>query len=74
MRTKTKARTILGTVVAAGYAAGSSMDELAKLHECSEGTIRNILRDEGVAVRKRGRPKATDKPATQGDDTNVNFQ
>ena len=56
MQNKADTRKMLSDVIAAGYANGSSMAELAKTHECSEGTIRNILKQQGVAIRKRGRP------------------
>lgn len=41
------------------YNNGVSMDEIAKAHNVSKGTVRNLLISEGVALRKQGRPKNT---------------
>lgn len=42
--------------IAASYVnLGLTIRELAEIHAVSPGTIRNILKREGVVLRKRGR-------------------
>lgn len=53
------------------YNNGVSMDQIAKAHNVSKGTIRNLLVAEGVSLRKRGRPKNTrTKPVIVTEETN----
>lgn len=40
----------------AGYRNGFSLEELAKLHNVSKGSVRLTLKDFGTPLRKRGRP------------------
>ena len=40
-----------------GYTTGSSLRYLTKAYESSPGSIRNLLIEEGVTMRKVGRPK-----------------
>jgi hypothetical protein len=34
---------------------GRTLADLAKFHDCSKGTIRNVLNRRGVVLRRRGR-------------------
>lgn len=43
--------------IAEAYKNGMTLEEIATLHECSLGTVRNILISNGVERRKRGRRK-----------------
>ena len=43
--------------VITSYNNGLSLRQIATLHECNPGTVRNFLRLEGVQVRGRGRVK-----------------
>ena len=43
--------------IIAGYMAGCSLRYLAKAYDSSPGSIRNLLIEEGVMMRKVGRPK-----------------
>ena len=43
--------------IMAGYEAGMSLRCLANAYESSPGSIRNLLIEEGVTMRKVGRPK-----------------
>jgi transposase-like protein len=40
--------------VAAAYAAGATVEELAERHGCSTTSIRSLLQDQGVEARARG--------------------
>jgi len=39
------------------YNLGTSLREIAKAYESSPGSIRNLLIEEGITMRKVGRPK-----------------
>jgi len=41
--------------IVAGYNAGATLRELATLYETSTGSIRSLLIEEGVEMRKVGR-------------------
>ena len=55
--------------VVISYGNGMSMDEIAKLHNVSKGTVRNALKANGVELRGRGRPKITPVAVQQIDVT-----
>lgn len=40
-----------------GYQNGMTLEELAKMNDCSVGTVRNVLIEENVPRRKAGRRK-----------------
>lgn len=43
--------------IVSAYKNGTTLRELAELHEVSAGTVRNLLVEEGVTMRARGRRK-----------------
>lgn len=43
--------------IAQGYSAGNSLGFLASVYKVAPGTIRNILKRQGIEVRKQGRKK-----------------
>ncbi len=58
------ARKQMAEFIVEGYKQGATLTELAKTHNCSAGTIANILHDNGLKARRRG-PK-TKKENTNG--------
>ena len=44
-------------IVVLGYLQGASIDLIASTHNVSAGTIRAVLKRNGVAIRKQGRIK-----------------
>jgi hypothetical protein len=44
-----------------GYESNWSLRDLAKAYDSSVGSIRNLLIEEGVTLRKQGRQKKEDK-------------
>jgi transposase-like protein len=62
MSKTTKLAAVQDEVIEA-YKNGSTMTEIAKLHDASAGTIRNILDKAKVEIRPRGRRK---KETTNG--------
>jgi hypothetical protein len=51
------------TAVKEGYEIhGKSLTELAKVYQCSTGTIARCLREQDVKIRQRGRPGRKRQP------------
>lgn len=50
--------------VVEGYNNGATLCELAHIYEVAKGTIRNLLLDQGVELRSRGRRKKTENVQT----------
>lgn len=52
--------------IVAAYTNGLSLRQIAKLHDCSTGTVRNVLTRAGVVMRPKGRaPKAVKAEVTE---------
>jgi len=49
-------------VVCEAYKNGATLREIAEVHGCSPGTVRNALKECGVEMRSRGRRKAAQTP------------
>jgi hypothetical protein len=47
--------------IIAAYGSNWSLRDLAKAYDTSVGSIRNLLIEEGVTLRKQGRQKKEDK-------------
>lgn len=54
---KVRKLAIAESIVVEGYNNGMTMRELAITHNCSIGTVRNVLKARGVQARRRGRVK-----------------
>ncbi len=52
---------ILKDHVISAYEENYSLRDLAKLYDTSVGSIRNLLIEEGVTLKKQGRRKKEDK-------------
>jgi len=48
--------------VVAAYQNGVTLRELATRYNVSAGTVRNLIRDEGLVLRGPGRPRKSDAP------------
>lgn len=49
--------TLVTQEVITSYQNGLSIRQIADLHDCNPGTVRNLLRKEGVVMRSRGRAR-----------------
>ena len=60
MALKTRKLDLVREPVLTAYRNGVSLEEIAKCHNVSKGTVRNLLKSEpGFELRKQGRPKST---------------
>lgn len=54
---RVKKLTAIEAIIVQGYLAGGSLERLADTHNVSPGTIRNVLKRQGIELRKQGRKK-----------------
>ena len=50
-------RNVHGPLIESSYLGGVSLKKLGVEYDCSAGTIRAVLIDRGVTIRKPGRPR-----------------